>query len=283
MKLNLPKFAVFIGLIATFFLLGKVHVADVPRAQADDDFIGCMRGIVLYEDELKVEDGKAKASFKLDSECQQQTVTLATYELLTPFFSLPQKIHDHVSGVFDGNPDVTYTLEADMPDCFYQVDLVMGDPILEGDPWYNNRMVQSLVGGEACPESPPPSPTPAPSPTPSPEPSPSPSPEPSPSPAPSPSPSPTPIDAGGPTDTDQGGGGGGGGSGGPPPTGIYPEDTVAVTPSPTPTPAPAPQVKGADLPRTGFGWFQIMNVILIGFEIFAIRKLVHSVAFARRK
>jgi hypothetical protein len=96
-------------------------------------------------------------------------LTLATYELPGPSFTLPQELYDSMSGTFgEGTHSLTATLprEADQTGCFSQYDFAFGPAIdtLTGSQKYGDRLIRGrIVGSETCSEA---AATPTPTPTP---------------------------------------------------------------------------------------------------------------------
>ncbi len=85
-------------------------------------------------------------------------LSLGTYELAGPTFSLPQTLFDSDTGTFGaGTHTLTATLprEAQMPGCFAQYDFVFGPTLdtLDGSQKYGDRQIRArIVGSEQCPE-----------------------------------------------------------------------------------------------------------------------------------
>jgi hypothetical protein len=100
----------------------------------------------------------ATATFSIANGCEGVQVTLASYT--TPD---PQKLFDSSGGSFSaGGP---YTLTVNLPNCFFQIDLVAGPaPGVINSPF---AIVIGAVGrvGTVCVETPPPPPPPPPPPT----------------------------------------------------------------------------------------------------------------------
>lgn len=113
-----------------------------------------------------------RLAFTLGEGCKDATISLVTYRTSGPDFStsFPQTLHDSDTRKLGHG---THTLgPVDVPDCFFQVDLVWGEPIhdLRPDNLYGDRKISWENGGHSrcdAPASPTPTPTPpAPTPTP---------------------------------------------------------------------------------------------------------------------
>jgi uncharacterized protein DUF11 len=136
-------------LVALFCLglvLAGVRTAGARTTSCPAAGAGIVGGSIL------VAGGKATATFSISAACPATTVTLASYEAPAATFSLPQTLFDDASATFaSGGP---YTLTVDLPDCFFQVDLVTGTaiPVLTSGNLYGNRKAAFTQGGvKACP------------------------------------------------------------------------------------------------------------------------------------
>ncbi|MEA3136448.1 MAG: large repetitive protein, partial [Thermoplasmata archaeon] len=98
-----------------------------------------------------------QALFKIDADCQDAPVSLASYTASGPTWptSLPQTLYDSETGLFDaGWRQLPFV---DVPTCYFQADLVIG-PVLSGDQLnsgerYGDRKVDAVNGGTAaCPD-----------------------------------------------------------------------------------------------------------------------------------
>jgi hypothetical protein len=128
---------------------------------------GDVTDYVTTVDTPSVGEWRVTVTFTLDGgSCD---LTLATYELSSPSFTLPQELYDSMSGTFGpGTHTLTATLprEADEPGCFSQYDFAFGPAIeaLTGSEKYGDRLIRArIVGSETCNES---AATPTPTPTP---------------------------------------------------------------------------------------------------------------------
>lgn len=104
-------------------------------------------------------DGTVTAAFTVTGHDCEQAVTLASWQAPDAIKGRPydqQKLYKHVTGTFG---EGTYKLTVQLPDCYYQIDLVTGtSPTgVNGTPVYETeRMLGSLHGGtQKCEETPP--------------------------------------------------------------------------------------------------------------------------------
>jgi hypothetical protein len=120
----------------------------------------------IQEETLTITDLVASATFNIPEGCQDIHISLASYSALAATFMLPQILLDSKTGFFDPGD---HTLQVNVDECFYQVDLVEG-PVIENltvDNLYGGRLLMALTGGEGCPdvggdnETPPPPPPPS--------------------------------------------------------------------------------------------------------------------------
>lgn len=99
---------------------------------------------------LVIDNGMATGTFDIAPGCKDVRVSLASYKALSATFALPQTLFDSDTGLFSaGGP---YTLHADVPDCYYQVDLVRG-PVIEtltSTNLYYEKKLAFSNGGTAC-------------------------------------------------------------------------------------------------------------------------------------
>jgi len=122
---------------------------------------------------IVVENGVATGEFTLPEDCKNVTVSLVSYNATSADGDplTDQTIFKSVTKTLKGSHK-HYKLEVEVPDCFYQGDLVVGDPLdlTTGENYTDQgRLLASVNGGEAC-ETPEPTPTPDPTPTPTPTP-----------------------------------------------------------------------------------------------------------------
>jgi hypothetical protein len=96
--------------------------------------------------------GTATVKLKDSAVCEAAGITLVSYEAQSNKWetSRPQYLHDGATVRL--SKDKTIKLEVDVPDCYWQVDLVIGFPIRElvvGGETYgaNNRLLKGLLGG----------------------------------------------------------------------------------------------------------------------------------------
>ncbi len=105
----------------------------------------------IINSSLVLENGVATGIFSIAPGCEDIPVSLVSYKANAPTFQLPQTLFDSVTGTFDaGGP---YTLQVDVEDCYYQIDLVFGPVIevLSETAFYGNKKVQAQNGGtQAC-------------------------------------------------------------------------------------------------------------------------------------
>jgi hypothetical protein len=86
--------------------------------------------------------------------CEPVEYVLASYDAQGPTLatSAPQSFHD--SDALSTKQPGTYTLMADIPSCFWQVDFATGTTVVQpgsdGIPSYGARLVAAEIGGTAC-------------------------------------------------------------------------------------------------------------------------------------
>jgi hypothetical protein len=156
--------AATIGSIALFLmaaapaLAGSVVTDPEPDLSCPGAFgSGEVTNYVTTVDTPSVGEWQVTVTFTLDGgSCE---LTLATYELSGPSFSLPQELYDSMGGTFGaGTHTLTATLprEADQPGCFSQYDFAFGPAIetLTGSDKYGDRLIRArIVGSDTCNES----------------------------------------------------------------------------------------------------------------------------------
>ena len=107
---------------------------------------------------ITVEGSMARASFSIAPGCSGIEVSLATYMAPAPTIAYPQYLfesdHSPTTPPQKFNAGGPYTLTAQMPACFWQVDLVLGQVIdtLTVDHLYGSKTIAFRNGGTvSCP------------------------------------------------------------------------------------------------------------------------------------
>jgi uncharacterized repeat protein (TIGR01451 family) len=105
---------------------------------------------------LTVSGGVATATFSIAPGCEGITVSLASYKTPAATFAVPQTLADAAGGSYSSGdaPPLTVTV----PDCFYQVDLVLGTtiPTITNSTVYGTRKILFENGGsQKCGTTPP--------------------------------------------------------------------------------------------------------------------------------
>ncbi len=102
-------------------------------------------------------NGLAKGNFTIAAGCEGLSVSLVSYTAPAATFSLPQT--EYLASTLPFNPG-DQSLEVQVPSCFYQVDLVVGDvlPVLDSGHLYGSQKVAPSVNGgsQSCPGTTPP-------------------------------------------------------------------------------------------------------------------------------
>ena len=102
---------------------------------------------VVLSHSTQVIPNQVTATFTIAPGCKNIQISLASYQALTPTFSLPQLLFSSQTGFFDeGGP---YTLTVKVPQCYFQWDLVVG-PVIENltnDNLYGSRKIEWQNGG----------------------------------------------------------------------------------------------------------------------------------------
>lgn len=143
--------AALLGLAA--ILAAGLAVSGVPvlgaTTTSGSGSAGCGPGTAsLSNSSLSVSGDTVTAQFTVAPGCGQTTVSLASYSMVSKPQEYPQTLFDSVTRTVDPG---TYTLSVQLPDCYWQADLVTGSVLQVVGPGslYGVRKAVAKTGGQS--------------------------------------------------------------------------------------------------------------------------------------